>query len=129
MNDPLEEDDMKNPICYVEIPADDLGALKTFYSDLFEWEYEKFPSEIEYYGVNHGEEKPGVGMMERQMPGQSPIFYVNVESVEAHVAKAEKLGAEVMVPISPVPGMGWFAVLMDPQKNPIGLWQDDTSAG
>ncbi len=29
---------------------------------------------------------------------------------------------------SPVPGMGWFAMLIDPQGNPFALWQTDSSA-
>ena len=47
---------------------------------------------------------------------------------ELPLKKAVELGAKVTVPKMPVPAMGWFAVLMDPQNNPIGLWQDDTNA-
>jgi predicted enzyme related to lactoylglutathione lyase len=28
----------------------------------------------------------------------------------------------------PVPGMGWFAQLNDPQGNPFGVWQTDMEA-
>jgi predicted enzyme related to lactoylglutathione lyase len=34
-----------------------------------------------------------------------------------------------MVEKMPVPGMGWFAQLIDPQGNPFALWQTDMSAG
>jgi len=27
-----------------------------------------------------------------------------------------------------VPGMGWFAMLIDPQGNPFALWQSDSNA-
>jgi len=27
-----------------------------------------------------------------------------------------------------VPGMGWFAMLIDPQGNPFAMWQSDSNA-
>ena len=68
------------------------------------------------------------GMMTRQHPEHKPLFYVCVESAEKAVEEAEGLGATVIVPRTPVKGMGWYAVLMDPQKNPFGLWQEDAKA-
>ena len=35
---------------------------------------------------------------------------------------------EVHKPKTPVPGMGYFAILSDPQGNPFGLWQTDRQA-
>jgi len=29
---------------------------------------------------------------------------------------------------SPVPGMGWFAMLIDPQGTPFAIWQSDSGA-
>jgi predicted enzyme related to lactoylglutathione lyase len=29
---------------------------------------------------------------------------------------------------SPVPGMGWLAMLVDPQGNEFALWQSDAAA-
>jgi predicted enzyme related to lactoylglutathione lyase len=29
---------------------------------------------------------------------------------------------------SPVPGMGWFAMLVDPQGNEFAMWQTDPQA-
>jgi predicted enzyme related to lactoylglutathione lyase len=44
------------------------------------------------------------------------------------VERAQKLGASVMKGKSPVPGMGWFAMLMDPEGNPFAMWQSDSNA-
>jgi len=30
---------------------------------------------------------------------------------------------------TPVPGMGWFAQLLDPDGNMFAVWQDDQNAG
>jgi predicted enzyme related to lactoylglutathione lyase len=60
-------------------------------------------------------------------PG-SWVSYVNVESLDAAVAKAQKLGAKVTKPKAAVPGMGWFAMLVDPQGNNFAMWQSDSNA-
>ena len=75
-------------------------------------------------------QEPGVngGLMRRMMPEQRPINYIDVESVDEYLAKAKKLGASVMAEKMPVPGMGWFAHLMDPQGNPFAIWENDQSA-
>ena len=122
---------MLNTVCHFEIPADDIPTLQKFYGGLFGWNFTKMPGstgEQEYHIINTGDESLGGGMMNRQDPSHAPVNYVMVETVEASLNKAVELGAKVIVPKMPVPGMGWFAVLMDPQNNPIGLWQEDTGA-
>jgi predicted enzyme related to lactoylglutathione lyase len=119
---------MKGHICHIEIPADNLGSLQKFYGGLFEWDFEKMPGDIEYYGIKQGEDKPTAGMMARQDPGHTETFYVCVESVEEALDRAKADGATVIVPRSAVKGMGWYAVAMDPQKNLFGLWQADENA-
>jgi predicted enzyme related to lactoylglutathione lyase len=48
--------------------------------------------------------------------------------VDEFVRKAERLGAKVMMPKQPVPSMGWFAQLSDPEGNVFAIWQPDPSA-
>jgi predicted enzyme related to lactoylglutathione lyase len=95
------------------------------------------PGEVEYWGITTVavDDKglpvePGVngGMMRRQVPQQTPINYVSVESVDESVAKAKALGATVVVEKMPVPGMGWFAQLIDPQGHPFAVWQADAAS-
>ena len=33
-----------------------------------------------------------------------------------------------MKPRAPVPGMGWFAMLVDPQGNSFAMWERDPDA-
>jgi predicted enzyme related to lactoylglutathione lyase len=61
-------------------------------------------------------------------PGQQPVNYIAVDSVDAAVAKAQKLGAKLMMGKTPVPGMGWFAQLNDPEGNVIAVWETDPAA-
>src|SRR5262245_3539311 len=133
---------MSHTIVHFEIPADDPEKLAGFYTSLFDWKIQKMSGmpgmeDVEYWtvGTTESDERgqpkgPGVngGMMPRQMPGQMPVNYVGVDSVPASVAKAKSLGANVMVDTTPIPGMGWFAQLTDPQGNPFALFQTDPAA-
>jgi uncharacterized protein len=57
-----------------------------------------------------------------------PINYVSVPSLDEYVEKASKLGARVTVGKQAVPGMGWFAHIVDLEGNPLGIWQNDERA-
>jgi uncharacterized protein len=119
---------MSGHICHIEIPADNLGSLQKFYGSMFDWNFEKMPGNLEYYDVKHGEDKPMVGMMARQQPEQTPLFYVCVDSIDAALKRAGEQNAAVIVPKTAVEDYGWYAVLMDPQNNPFGLWESRESS-
>jgi len=46
-----------------------------------------------------------------------------VLSIDTAIEKATKLGATVALPKMPVPGVGAFAAIVDPQGNICGLWE------
>jgi len=60
--------------------------------------------------------------------GRAWINYVNVASIEESVARTQKLGAALRKGKTPVPGIGWFAMLTDPQGDPFAIWQMDPNA-
>ena len=132
---------MDHTIVHFEIPADQPERAVKFYQDLFGWNIQKYEGAaggIEYWTVRTvpTDEKgmptrPGVngGLMPRMYPGQAVVNYINVEDVDEFAGKAERLGAKVMMPKSPVPGMGWFAQLTDPEGNVFAIWQTDSNAG
>jgi len=128
----------KNPVVHFEIYADDPDKLAKFYTSLFDWTIERVPG-MDYRLIKTvatdakgmPSQAGGIngGMMKRP-PGYEGggINYVNVESLEAAIDRAKKLGATVMKEKSPVPGMGWFAILTDPQGNLFAVWQMDPKA-
>jgi predicted enzyme related to lactoylglutathione lyase len=59
---------------------------------------------------------------------RATVNYVSVDSIEGALERAEKLGARVMRGKAPVPGMGWFAMLVDPQGNAFAIWKEDPKA-
>ena len=130
---------MDNTIVHFEIPADDTERAAKFYREMFGWKLNRWenPTGMEYWMVETvpTDEKgmptrPGVngGMMRRMYPGQQPVNYIAVESVDDAVAKAERLGAKVMMGKTPVPGMGWFAQLTDPEGNVVAVWETDPAS-
>ncbi len=130
---------MDSTIVHFEIPADDPERAAKFYRDMFGWNINRWenPNGIEYYMVETvptNEQgmpvRPGVngGMMRRMYPSQQPVNYIAVANVDEAVAKAERLGAKVMMGKTPVPGMGWFAQLTDPEGNVIAVWETDPAA-
>ncbi|HSR30982.1 MAG TPA: VOC family protein [Anaerolineae bacterium] len=121
---------MKHTIVHFEIPADDVERAKEFYSELFGWQFSTPPGFEDYWVFDTGDpyQDPGGGLMARQVPEQGIVHYIQVESVEDHVTRVQELGGEVLMPKSPVPGMGWFAQFLDTEGNCFAVWQSDRSA-
>ena len=130
---------MDHTVVHFEIPADDPERAAKFYRDLFGWDIKKWPSASgpEYWLVStvptneQGQpSRPGVngGLMRRQNPGQVPVNYISVESVDEYAKKAKRLGAVELMPKSPVKGMGWFAWFKDTEGNDFAIWETDSKA-
>ena len=121
---------MSHSIVHFEIPAEDVERAKKFYSELFGWKFSTPPGFDDYWLIKTSEEEQalGGGLMKRQDLYEGPLSYVGVESVADYAAKIEKLGGKIVVPKSPVPGMGWFAFFKDTESNLFAVWEDDESA-
>ena len=123
---------MDHTIVHFEIPAENVEKLKKFYGELFGWKIEKMPGGMDYWGILTVpvDEKgmpmhPGVngGMMKRTRPEHKPVNYISVESVDEYSKKVVQLGGQIIVPKMEIPGMGWWALALDPDGNQIGLFE------
>ncbi len=119
-------------IIHFEIPADNVERLREFYAELFGWKIWKTPGPIDYWVIEtvpvdekDGTIRPGVngGMMKRKNPEHKPVNYISVESVDNHIKKIETLGGKVIVPKMEVPGVGWWALALDPEGNQFAVLQ------
>ena len=129
---------MDHTICHFEIPVDDLSRAGTFYADLFGWKMEPWggPDPIIWMAqtVPTDEKgtpiRPGVNgmLIKKQHPQQPFANYISVEDVNEYGSKAEALGGQIIMPKTPVPGMGWFLYFKDTEGNILGLWQLDPTA-
>ena len=121
-------------VVHFEIPADDVERARKFYGELFGWKIEKFTGQtpMEYWMVSTGREEGQMGvdggMLKREMPKQHTIIYIDVPSVDDAMDKVKSLGGQVVFPKMAIPGMGYFAVCLDPENNGFGLWENDPQA-
>jgi len=124
-------------VVHFEIPANNPEKLSEFYKTLFEWKVEKMSMGTmgDYWifetraGTAKDREKnqntAGVngGMMKRVSPGQQVTNYMMVESVDDYIKKVQQLGGKIITPKTPLPDMGAFAVALDPEGNPFGIFE------
>jgi uncharacterized protein len=120
-----------DPVTHLEIYGEEPAKLAEFYSALFGWRLEKAPG-IDYWRIQTAPGKGGsIGGGMTYRPSNGPrgwLHYVTVGSVDVALAQAERMGATVVRPKTPVPRTGWYAVLTDPQGNSFAIWQADRTA-
>ncbi len=112
-------------VVHFEIPADKPEALTKFYAEMFGWKFSKAPFPGPEYWLCETGEGEGINgaVMQRQDPKQPWMNYVDVPGIDSAIEKAVKLGGKVALPKTPVPGVGAFAAIIDPQGNICGLWE------
>jgi len=122
---------MPRPV-HFELSAKDPDSLAKFYEEALDWKVQKWGGETEYWLLMTGEEgEPGIdgGLMrrdERTPPGT--VNYYDVPDIDEYVDRSVSAGGKLMVPRMPVPGVGWIAVIEDPEGNVYGLMQGDRDA-
>jgi len=107
---------MSNPVVHWQIVTPKPEETERFYTELFDWKSDADnPLKVRQIATGSDE---GIGGDIWPAPPEADAFvqlHVRVEDVDAAVAKAEALGARVMVPKQELPGGGAMAVLHDPQ--------------
>lgn len=103
--------------------AEELAALKEFYSGVFSWTWDHGPAETGYYSIarHHGRAVMGLGQMEAT--SGTILTYFSTGDTASSVALAETLGATVIVGPTPIMDLGTMALLLDPTGAVHGLWQ------
>ena len=126
---------MSDTFVHFEIPADDPERLMKFYGGAFGWQFQRTPMPgmpgAEYILVQTVEQgKPGLngGLYKRFSRDDRPRSFIGVASIDGTLNKAASLGGTVVQPKMAIPGIGWFAVVQDPEGNPQAIFQDDTQA-
>jgi hypothetical protein len=125
-------------VVHFEIHAAEPQRAIQFYSSAFGWEFKSWGEPMEYWLIMTGDPSmPGIngGLMRRQGPAPADMQPVNayvctieVDLLEDAVTKVASLGAVIVVPKMPIPGVGWLAYFKDTEGNIVGLHQQDPSA-
>ena len=90
-----------------------------FYSTVFGWTKDTQNFGPMEYTMFANAERPAGGML-KITPEMGPIppnwlVYFAVDDCDAKVQRATELGGSVMKPADDIPGVGRFAILLDPQ--------------
>ncbi len=113
-----------------ELLSSDVEGAKSFYTQVFGWEYESMDmGPAGTYWVIKGGESGGLGgLMTRppQLPAQAPdgwLVYFLTDDIEARVATTTAAGGTVVYGPAEIPGVGMIATLADPQNGSFSLLQ------
>jgi predicted enzyme related to lactoylglutathione lyase len=105
-----------------ELLAADVDEAAGFYGDVVGWTTAPFKDD--YRVFNSGETMVGgLTMKQPGMPAAAWLTYLAVGDTDAATAKAEELGATVMMPPTSMEDVGRFSVLTDPAGAVFGLHQ------
>jgi predicted enzyme related to lactoylglutathione lyase len=110
---------MANPVVHWEIAGKDVDAMAAFYGGLFGWEPAAYDPDYRLVELPEG---IGGGLM--RTPEGVPAYvtvYVEVDDLDATLAKVKDLGGNPIVPPTDIPGVGAFAMFQDPEGNTIGI--------
>lgn len=115
---------MGHPVVHWEISGHDGAKLQSFYSQLFDWKVDS-NNPMKYGMTKTAESNTVDGGIYQCKPTDRPsvTFYVYVDDLQKYLDKAASLGGKTIVPPSPVPGFGNFAMFSDPEGNVLGLFK------
>jgi predicted enzyme related to lactoylglutathione lyase len=113
-------------IVHFEVPSKDTGRAKEFWGSLFGWDFETYSGPIEYHMIRGMQ--PGGGVYPAQGEESGLTVYFGTDDVAAHAARVEELGGTVVMPKTPIPNIGYFAVCQDTEGNAFALFESDESA-
>jgi predicted enzyme related to lactoylglutathione lyase len=114
---------MANPVMHWEIGCTDAPKQQAFYRELFGWKIDA--NNPMNYGVVETGGTGGIngGIHEPPHKCAYVAIYIQVDDLQTYLDKAVRLGGQVLVPPTPVPGVGQFAFFGDPEGNKMGLFQ------
>lgn len=120
-------------LCWSELATRDPAAAGAFYGSLFDWGRKEQDMEgTTYTEWQNGDRSVG-GMIPMDAEwGDAPphwMLYFEVDDVDATAERAGELGGELHVGPLPIPGVGRFAMLSDPQGAMFSVIRLDEAAG
>lgn len=118
-------------VVHFEIHADDPQRAADFYANVFDWKIDKWDGPEEYWLCSTGNPRePGIngGILKRRHPERAVYNTLDVASVDDYIVKITSHGGEIVIPKTPIAGVGWLAYFKDTEGNVFGIMQPDPSA-
>lgn len=113
-------------ITHIDIPVSDMGRATAFYEAMFGWSIAEVPG-FEGYPMWQAPNKiSGGGLAPRSEGFTQPRSYVEVDSIDDVLARVTELGGRVERGKEPIDATSWWAVVVDPDGNVVGLYEGST---
>lgn len=110
--------------CWTELASDNLEACKTFYTEVFGWQYNKSDAsgaDLEYLEFSTDGKYMMGGLFQMkpewyggEMPKPHANIYVAVTDVDETASQAFDLGGTIISPPSDIPNVGRVCQIKDP---------------
>lgn len=112
-----------NKIDYIELPANDLTKAKSFYSAVFEWNFEDYGSE--YCAFNDGRLDGGFykSLQNASTENGSALVVLYATNLEATLNRVKVHGGTIIRDIFAFPGGRRFH-FTDSNGNELAVWSD-----
>ena len=126
-------------IVHFEIHASEPQRAIAFYTNVFGWQFHKWESDdTDYWLIMTGpDEEPGINGGLSRRRGDPPEEHaavncytcvVQVTDLDATLEKISAEGGIIVLPKSPVAGVGWVGYAKDTEGNIFGMMQPDPTA-
>lgn len=110
-------------VVHFEIPTENPEKTIAFYEKAFGWQIKKWDGPQDYWLVcTGGENEMGInGAIMRKTDAYGVRNTIGVEDIDEALRKVEEAGGKIILPSSPVEGVGDWALCEDPDGNFFGL--------
>lgn len=118
-------------VVHFDINANEPDRAMKFYTNVFNWKFEKWEGPMEYWLITTGEEnEPGIdgGMTKTNNPGIYTGLSINTNNIDDTIGKIRNFGGTITQEKMAIPGVGWFIGFKDTEGNQLGAMQHDPQA-
>lgn len=116
---------------WVDLGVDNLAAAKTFYADLFGWDFVSGGQDAGDYLLAHVGGRAVAGVGPKQDPGMPTVWTTFLASDDVNVTakKISAAGGQLIAPPFDVMESGRMALAVDTVGAAFGIWQAGTHIG
>jgi len=121
-----------NRFTHFELVTNNFEKTADFYRSVFGWQVQKWEGPVDYWLVTTGDTStPGIngGLLPTGGPFTGTVNTIEVDDIDAAIAKVKAHGGEMVFEKDSIPGVGFQAYFKDNAGIIVGLHQADPKAG
>jgi len=117
-------------IAHTELASTDPEGTRRFLGKVFGWNFETLKTPTGKL-ISFQTQGGARGSIRSIKPNERPVSvnYILVNDLEATASKVKKMGGEIVLPRTDVPGMGSFFWFKVPGGPVLACWEDEANRG